>query len=117
MRDRRQAEASGRRAETIAAWWLRLHGWRILGERVKTRVGEVDLIARRGRTVAFVEVKTRGTAFDLSLAIDERRLKRVAAAANALMAKHVRPGDVVRIDVMLIGRGWPKHLANVWHGG
>lgn len=114
---RRAAEARGRRAETLAAWWLRLHGWRILAQRVKTRVGEVDLIARRGRTVAFVEVKARGTAFDLSLAIDERRLVRVAAAANGLAARYARPGDAIRIDVVLVGKGLPKHLPNVWQGG
>lgn len=115
--NRRAAEARGRRAETLAAWWLRFHGWRILAHRVKTRAGEVDLIARRGRVIAFVEVKARTAAFDLTLAIDERRLARVAAAANWLAHRYSRPGDSIRIDVILIGRGWPKHLPNVWHGG
>lgn len=101
----------------MAALWLRLHGWRILGRRVKTRAGEIDLIARRGRTVAFVEVKARGSAAGLSLAIDERRLARVAAAANGLAHRYSRPGDAIRIDVILIGGGLPKHLPNVWHGG
>jgi putative endonuclease len=115
--NRRLAEARGRRAETLAAWWLRLQGWRILAHRVKTRAGEVDLIARRGRTLAFVEVKARTAAFDLTLAIDESRLARVAAAANWLAHRYTRPGDDIRIDVILIGRGLPKHLPNVWHGG
>ena len=48
------AEKRGRRGEAQAAWFLRLQGWRIVGERVKTPRGEVDLIARRGKTVAFV---------------------------------------------------------------
>jgi putative endonuclease len=115
--NRRIAEARGRRAEAIAAWWLRLRGWRILARRVKTRAGEIDIIARRGRTLAFVEVKARGSAFDLSLAIDDNRLTRVAAAANWLAHRYARPGDSIRIDVILIGRGLPRHLANVWHGG
>lgn len=101
----------------LAAWWLRLRGWRILGVRVRTPVGEVDLIARRGRTIAFIEVKTRGTAAELDLAIDRRRLIRVAAAAEYLAPRHARPHDDTRIDVILLApRCLPRHLANVWLG-
>jgi putative endonuclease len=115
--NRQHAEKQGRTGETIAAWWLRLHGWRIVGERIKTRVGEVDLIAKRGRTLAFVEVKMRTTEAGLALAIDEPRLKRVAAAANMLTARYGSDADVIRIDVLLI-RPWrqPVHMKNVWHG-
>jgi len=115
--NRRRAEQQGRTGERIAAWWLRLNGWSILGERVKTKVGEVDLIARRGRALAFVEVKTRATAADLALAIDERRLQRVAAAAHSLIARYGRDADEISIDVILI-RPWalPVHMRNVWHG-
>src|SRR3546814_3908868 len=88
-----QAEARGRRAETLCAFWLRIRGWRILARRVRTRMGEVDLIARRGKMVAFIEVKARTSAADLDFAIDERRLSRVAAAARTLAAKYARPGD------------------------
>jgi putative endonuclease len=114
---RAAAEARGRRAETVAAWWLRLHGWRILAQRVRTPVGEVDLIARRGRTVAFVEVKARATEADLALAIDDRRIRRVAAAVNMLSAHYAANGEDIRIDLMLLAPGrLPRHLANVWHG-
>lgn len=114
---RREAERRGRVAETIAAWWLRLRGWRILDRRVRTPVGEVDLVARRLRTLAFIEVKGRATKAELDLAIDAHRLGRVAAAANYLCARHARPDDDIRIDVMLIAPGcWPRHLVNVWHG-
>ena len=51
--NRRAAEKQGRRGERIAAWWLRLQGWRIVGERVRTGRGEIDLVARRGKTLAF----------------------------------------------------------------
>jgi putative endonuclease len=84
MRDRRVAEAQGRAGERWAAWYLRLKGWRILDRRVRTKAGEIDLVVRRGSIVAFVEVKARGTAAALDLAIDERRLRRVAAAAEML---------------------------------
>ena len=114
---RQAAEKQGRAGERIAAWWLRLHGWRIVGERVRTRRGEVDLIARRGATIAFVEVKTRGDAAALALAIDEYRLRRVVDAAEALLARYGAGAENIRIDVMLI-RPWrlPVHLKNVWHG-
>lgn len=56
MRDRAAAEAQGRRAERIAGWWLRLKGWRILARRVRTPVGKVDLVAKRGNMIAFVNV-------------------------------------------------------------
>jgi putative endonuclease len=114
---RQTAERRGRKAESIAAWWLRLHGWRILAARVRTPVGEVDLIARRGRMVAFVEVKTRATDAELGLSVDRHRLVRVAAAANYLAHRHARPADDIRIDVILLAPGrLPRHLANVWHG-
>ena len=79
------AEKRGRQGERIAAWWLRLKGWQILARRVKTRAGEIDLIARRGSLVIFVEVKARATPAELDLAIDERRLLRVAAAAESVL--------------------------------
>ncbi len=114
---REAAHARGHWGERRAAWWLRLHGWRIIGQRVRVPSGEVDLIARRGRMTAFVEVKTRATASELGDAIDAHRLRRVVAAANALAARYVRPGHDMRIDVILIApRTLPRHLVNVWHG-
>ncbi len=117
MRDRRAAERQGREGEAKAAWFLRTKGWRILDQRVRTAAGEVDLVARRGNLVAFVEVKTRKSAAELDFAIDERRLARVAAAAEMLMPRYAGPGDDVRIDVVLIApRCWPRHIENAWIG-
>jgi len=115
--DRRLAEAAGRRGERLAGWWLRLKGWRILDRRVRTPAGEVDLVARRGKIVAFVEVKTRATAAELDWAIDERRLARVAAAAEVLMPRYAGPGDDIRVDVILLAPGnRPRHIENAWIG-
>lgn len=112
---RAQAERRGRRGEGWAGWWLRFHGWRIVARRVKTPRGEIDLVARRGRTVAFVEVKWRATGEELALSIDAPRLRRVAAAAEAVAHRYVRAGDTVRIDVLLLAPGqWPRHIVNVW---
>ena len=112
------AEKRGRQGERIAGWWLRLKGWSILARRVRTRAGEIDLIARRGNIVAFVEVKTRASEALLDQAIDERRLTRVAAAAEAVAHNWLGPQDDMRIDVMLLAPGHrPRHLENVWHGG
>lgn len=114
-RRRAKAEDRGRRAETLAAWYLRLKGWRILDRRVKTPRGEVDLVARRGRSIAFVEVKWRASAAGLGLAIDAWRLRRVAAAAEAIAPRYVRNGDQQRVDVLLLAPGrWPRHIVNAW---
>lgn len=114
---RQAAERRGRFGETVAAWWLRLHGWQILAFRVKLRVGEVDLVAKRGRTVAFIEVKARRRKADLDTAIDVWRLRRVAAAANALQSRYAAKGEDVRIDVILIAPfAMPRHIPNAWHG-
>jgi putative endonuclease len=112
------AEKRGRQGERIAGWWLRLKGWSILARRVRTPAGEVDLVARRGAMVAFIEVKARKTGALLDESIDERRLARVAAAAEVLATTYLKPGDDMRIDVMLLAPGRPpRHLENVWHGG
>ena len=114
---RQRAERGGRRAEALAAVWLQLKGWKILGRRVRTPVGEVDLVARRGRTVAFVEVKARATAEEAGFALDEYRLRRVAAAAEALAHRYARDGDDIRLDaVFVVPRRLPRHMANIWHG-
>jgi putative endonuclease len=112
--NRRARERHGRRAEALAAWWLRLKGWRILARRVRTPRGEIDLIARRGRTTAFIEVKARASAAAADLALDDYRLRRVVAAAEAVAHLYARPGDDLRIDAMfLIPWRLPRHLANI----
>jgi putative endonuclease len=114
---RQIAERDGRRGERRAALWLMLKGWSILGRRVRTSVGEIDLVARRGNIVAFVEVKARRKPGDADLSLDQYRLRRVAAAAEALAPQFTRPGDDVRIDaIFIVPRRLPRHLANVWQG-
>ena len=111
---RQRAERGGRRAERLAAWWLRLHGWHILAMRARTPVGEVDIVARRGRTLVFVEVKARARAAEAELALDEYRLRRVIRAAEALIPRYAREGDTIRVDAMFI-IPWrlPRHMTNI----
>ena len=114
---RQAAERRGRGAERLAAIWLQLHGWRILARRARVPGGEVDLIARRGRTLAFVEVKARATAAAANMALDAWRLRRVAVAAERLAGRYMREGDDLRIDaVFIVPRRLPRHVANIWHG-
>ncbi len=115
--NRQEAEKRGRWAERFAALYLRLHGWRILAQRARVPGGEVDLIARRGRTLAFVEVKARSSDESAAFALDRYRLRRVAIAAERLAPRYMREGDDVRIDAMFIVPGrWPRHLPDVWQG-
>ena len=112
---RQRAERRGRRGEGLASWYLRLKGWRILDTRVRNPRGEVDLVAKRGRVVAFVEVKWRRNKADLDLAIDERRLARVAAAVECVAHDYATQGEDIRIDVILLAPGaLPRHIANAW---
>ncbi|MEP3051773.1 MAG: YraN family protein [Erythrobacter sp.] len=112
---RQAAERKGREGEAWAAMWLRLKGWQVLAQRVKTPRGEIDLIARKRGIVAFTEVKWRKKSVDLDLAIDERRLGRVAAAVECVAHNYIRDGDDMRIDVILLAPGaLPRHITNAW---
>jgi putative endonuclease len=94
-----------------------LRGWRILARRARVPGGEVDLVARRGRTLAFIEVKQRATEDAAAWALDEYRLRRVAVAAERLAPRYARQGDDIRIDALFLVPGrLPRHLVNVWHG-
>ena len=110
-----RADARGREGEEEAARWLSEQGFEILAKRVKTKLGEIDLIARKEGLVAFVEVKWRRRAADLATALDEHRLARVAAAVELVAHKYAQPGDDIRIDAILLAPGsFPRHIANAW---
>ena len=112
---RQRAERQGRDGETRAALWLQAKGWHILARRVKTPLGEIDLVAKRSGLIAFVEVKWRNRKADLDTAIDEYRLSRVAAAVEAVAHEYATEGEDIRIDVLLLAPGsLPRHIANAW---
>lgn len=113
--ERQEADSRGREGEAEAAMWLTQQGWRIVAERVKTKAGEIDLVAKRTGLVAFVEVKWRARAAALADAIDERRLTRVAKAAEIVAHEYATDGEDIRIDVILLAPGRkPTHIENAW---
>lgn len=105
----------GRTAEAISAWWLRLHGYRVVASRYRTPVGEIDLVARRGRILAFVEVKARGDGAQLA-APSPRQRRRIARAAQAFLQRHPRLAALdPRFDVVSLSP-WrlPRHIPGAW---
>lgn len=113
--NRHEADQRGRQAEAQAAMFLAQAGWRIVAERVRTKAGEIDLIAKRTGLVAFIEVKWRARAASLADAIDERRLRRVAAAVECVWQDYATQGEDIRIDVILLAPGRkPAHIENAW---
>jgi putative endonuclease len=114
--DRRQAYRRGLLAETSAAWLLRLKGYRILARRVRTPMGEIDLVARRGRTLAFVEVKARPTDGEAMEAVTARQARRLVGAARYWMTAQRRHADGdCRFDIVLVNPYLlPRHLPNAF---
>lgn len=93
---------TGLKAESLAVLFLRLKGYRILAQRHKTPLGEIDLIARRGRTIAFVEVKTRGTIAAALESVRARQAGRIVRAAQYWLSSRDPEGMDLRFDVIAI---------------
>ncbi len=112
----RANQRSGLRAEALARLVLRLKGYRILGIRVRTRAGEIDLVARRGHVLAFIEVKSRQLQTDARLALQPRQQYRLARAAEAWTAsRRELKGLIWRYDLMICSpRRLPRHLMDAW---
>ena len=112
--ERRTRLRRGRFAEVLAAAALMAKGYRILGRNVKTRAGEIDIIAVRGKRLAFVEVKRRPTTDDAEAAIGERQAARIRAAADYWLARRSRYHEHEQgFDlVLLVPRRWPRHIPN-----
>ncbi len=112
----RRAWYRGRSAEWIGAAWLMAKGYRLLAWRYRTPAGELDMVMRRGGTIAFVEVKARPTLTGAAEAISEKQRRRIANGAAHFIKHHPRyAGHVLRFDALLV-RPWrkPRHLAAAW---
>ena len=116
--ERRRRFAKGHRGEWLAAWALRLKGYRILAVRHRTRLGEIDLVARRGDTVAIVEVKARASleaAMDAVGPVAQRRIENAADLWLARQRDHDRLS--LRFDIVaVLPRRWPVHVKDAWRG-
>jgi putative endonuclease len=119
MNDRKAAEARGRRSERVASLWLGLKGYRTLASRVRTPVGEIDLIVQKGRLVAFVEVKQRADRDAALASVSPAAWRRIDAAAAYWMARRADlSGAGWRYDLVALAPGrWPVHVADAWRGG
>jgi putative endonuclease len=117
-RARRRHERRGHRGEWLAALALMLKGYRIVARRYRTRLGEIDLIARRGDLVLIVEVKVRPTLVEAMEAIGRVSERRIEAAADVWLSRqsdHARLS--LRFDmVAVVPRRWPVHVASVFQG-
>ena len=112
---RQRAHRLGHAAEWRAVWRLRLAGYTILARRYKTRLGEIDIVARRGNVLAFVEVKARRQMTTAAEALRQRQFGLVSRAASLFLAQHPRYAVcAVRFDAVLVGGFWPRHLPDVW---
>lgn len=113
---RRLHLARGRRAELLAALALLLKGYRPLAWRVSLGGGEIDLIVRRGSTVAFVEVKARATLDAAQDAIDARKRRLFSRAARAWTARAPwSAGLTLRADAVFVAPGrWPRHVVSAF---
>lgn len=111
LKKRRRALKAGLRAETVAAFYLRLKGYRILARRYCVAGGEIDLIARRRDAIAFVEVKMRPDLSAALVAIDRAKCRRISRAgahwlaANPWAVRFTLRGDAV----CLAPWRWPRH--------
>lgn len=117
---RRAAERRGRRGEFVAALLLLAKGYRILGRRVRTRAGEIDLVALSPRGIlCFVEVKTRNAIRDAQEALLPRQEARIARAAELYLAqwRGLRSSGVRFDTITISGRSWPQHLRDAWRPG
>jgi putative endonuclease len=112
------ARKVGRRAEVWAALWLMAKGYRILGFRLATPLGEIDLLAQRGKVLAVVEVKQRTSIEDALDAVTPTQRDRLRRAAAHVSAHRASLRELsVRLDLIALAPGrLPRHLPNAWSG-
>ncbi|MEE2526670.1 YraN family protein [Hyphobacterium sp. HN65] len=108
---RQEAESRGRRAEDLAALWLFLKGYRILGRREKTGSGELDIVARKGNVLAIVEVKARTTVESGLQAVSWHQQQRIVRGTSSFIGRRRDLANLaIRYDLMIV-RPWrlPRH--------
>ncbi len=116
LQARRRAERAGRLGEFLAAASLRLRGFRIIARDWRCKAGEIDLIARRGRLLVFVEVKRRGAEGRAAEAVGLRQRQRISRAAAFFLAQR---GDLAGLEarfdaILIVPWRLPSHITDAW---
>ena len=103
-------------AETVAALMLRLRGYAIVARRYKTPVGEIDLVALKGKRLAFIEVKRRKTAEDAAWTLPAEQRRRIVRAAQYWLSAHPDfAGHDMAFDIVLTAPwAWPRYIENAF---
>jgi putative endonuclease len=115
-RHARCADVYGLRAETLATLWLRARLYQILARNYRAHGGEIDIVARRGRTIVFVEVKARGALEDAAIAITPQKQRRFSQAVSRWLAANPwAMSYTLRADAIFLAPGrLPRHLENAF---
>lgn len=113
---RQKAERRGRTAEWIAMLFLMCKGYRILGHRLRTPHGEVDVAAWKNKILVIVEVKARNT-YDAGVyAVTPMAQQRIARAAQTLAGRWRLTAAPIRFDLVVVGSGLlPRHERGAWY--
>lgn len=120
-RTRQESGARGRKegrfAEAVAALWLMLKGYQILGFRLKTPQGEIDLLARKGKTLAVVEVKRRASVEIALASIGSDQRDRLIRAARGIASRRSSLRQLaLRLDLIALAPGrLPRHIPNIFN--
>lgn len=115
--DKKSAERSGRHAETLAAWFLLLKGYRIVDRRLRTPAGEIDIVALKRGVLVIIEVKRRKSQTAALEAVTYRQRQRLARAAAYISGHYSQPSidRGLRFDVVVVQPWhWPRHLKDAW---
>jgi putative endonuclease len=116
---RQQAWKAGFFREILGAWYLRFKGYKILEQRYKTPLGEIDLVAQKGNRFVFVEVKYRETINNSLESLKSTQQQRILKGAQYyLMKQGLNPNDTpMQFDGLFFSKGFlPKHIQNAWGG-
>jgi putative endonuclease len=116
MSIKRKSWQWGLLAEKLCVWILRLKGYRILSQRYKTPVGEIDIVAQRGGLITFIEVKARSSRTKGLECISQKQQTRIYHAAQIFLSRNVKKDfNQWRFDVMVVVPwSWPYHLRDAW---
>ncbi len=116
MKKLKTSYTTGLFAESLCRLALRLKFYRIIASRYRSKLGEIDIIASRGKIVALIEVKARATERQAIESISHHQRQRLQRAANDFLARYpCFKRHYLRFDVMLVApKRWPRHIKGAW---